>query len=104
MPLTAKENELRQRARALIQDGVLPRRLPEKTWGGYGTGGLCALCAQSIQQTDVEYEVQDPQGPCTYRFHFMCHAAWQLECARQDHLDRTPKEAAVVDGTQHSRN
>lgn len=103
MPLTAKETELRLRARVLIQEGLLPRRPPEKTWGGYGLGKVCSLCSQPIQQTDVEYEVQDDDihAPGTYRFHFMCHAAWQFECARQDHLDRVADEnAPMVDGSR----
>lgn len=90
MPLTEKENELRLRARALIERGVLPDNFPAQTWGGYGAGKPCSLCGQAIQQDDVEYEVEDRSGetPSLYQFHFMCHAAWQFECARQDHLNR----------------
>jgi hypothetical protein len=40
----------------------------------------------------VEHEVEaTPRNvlkPREYRFHFLCHAAWQLECARYEHLQR----------------
>jgi hypothetical protein len=86
MPLTQLENELRLKARALIDEGKLPARSPERTWGGYGTAQSCSLCGQEIGSGDVEYEVRD-NAARDYRFHFMCHAAWQFECARREHLD-----------------
>jgi len=67
MPLTEKENELRLRARILIEDGVLPGSFPEQTWGGYGAGEPCSLCGQPIKQNDVEYEVEDRSGEKTAR-------------------------------------
>ena len=90
MPLTKLENQLRLQARELIQQGHLPGVEPSQLWGGPGTGQRCSLCGDAINSNDFEYEIeQRANGDArTYRFHFMCHAAWQLECARKAHLDK----------------
>ncbi|HET9390344.1 MAG TPA: hypothetical protein VFO44_11915 [Steroidobacteraceae bacterium] len=85
MPLTHLENQLRERARALIEQGLLPASSPTKTFGGYGMGESCSLCGKPVPPPEVEYEVVYNRG--IYRFHFMCHAAWQFEQARREHLD-----------------
>ena len=92
MPLTQLENELRARARTLIEQGALPAHSPSSTYGGYGSGGRCSLCGVPIARTEVEYEVA--YGNDAYRFHFMCHAAWQLEQARREHLSNTARSQA----------
>jgi len=84
MPLTQREAELRQQARALIDVGMLPREVPRSVSGGYGQGDKCALCSAPIGADEVEYELES--GNQTYRFHFLCHAAWSLECARAEIL------------------
>lgn len=85
MPLTELENELRSHARTLIEQRLLPASSPLKTFGGYGIGEPCSLCARPIPSPEVEYEVV--YGQASYRFHFMCHAAWQFEQARREYLD-----------------
>jgi hypothetical protein len=89
MPLTQVENDLRFRARELIQAGTLPAAVPDRTWGGNGGGQPCSLCGKYIHPNDVEYEIEisDSADQIPYRFHFMCHAAWQFESARQMHLN-----------------
>lgn len=84
--LTRLESELRERARELIRDGRLPDRAPARVWGGPGTGVECALCAQAIPPNEMEYEADAAVGNAvrTLHFHFVCHAAWQLECLRAD--------------------
>jgi hypothetical protein len=90
MPLTQIETDLRLRARDLIETGRLPATIPDRTWGGNGSGQPCSLCGKYIHANDVEYEFEigDSIDPTTYRFHFMCHAAWQFESARQMHLSK----------------
>jgi len=91
VPLTQIETELRQRARELISSGRLPGLTPKNVWGGHGSGEQCALCGKSISRDEVEYEIEDrTQGNAAvlYRFHFLCHAAWQFECARSELLKR----------------
>lgn len=84
--LTRLESELRERARELIREGRLPDRAPARVWGGPGTGIECALCAQAIPPSEMEYEADAAVGNTvrTLHFHFVCHAAWQLECLRAD--------------------
>ena len=87
MPLTKIENELRTQARSLIAEGRLPGAPAVRTYGGYGAGGICSLCSQPIKPEEVEFEIEHTTlqgGP--FRFHFLCHAAWQFECARYNHL------------------
>ncbi len=88
--LTRLESELRERARELIRDGRLPDRAPERVWGGPGSGATCALCAEMIPSKEMEYEADATVGSAvrTLHFHFVCHAAWQLECLRADYEAR----------------
>ena len=85
MPNTRLEEQLRTRARERILAGQLTCGDPIHVWGGYGSDLTCSLCDQIIGRTDVEYEVEHQIGQAVhhYRFHFLCHAAWQLECARE---------------------
>ena len=84
--LTRLESELRERARELIHEGRLPDRAPARVWGGPGSGVTCALCAEVIPPNEMEYEADATVGNAerTLHFHFVCHAAWQLECLRAD--------------------
>jgi hypothetical protein len=85
VPLTQRETELRNRARALIEEGRLPAVRVAQYWGGVGGGHDCSLCDKAIGAKDVEFEVETAGGS-VFRFHFMCHAAWQFECARAEAL------------------
>lgn len=99
MPLTPLETELRGRARELIEQGRLPQLIPLRMWGGKGSGQPCDLCAQAIPPEEVEYEIEDhtqPRDPPSlYRFHFLCHAAWQFECARAVHLNTVSAQSGA---------
>jgi len=95
MPLSQLENELRLLARSHIQDGTLPDVLPSRTWGGNGNGDPCAVCGKFIPDTEMEYEIEGGQdgNRRTYHLHFLCHAGWQLECARAQRLKQTSQES-----------
>ena len=87
MPFDHREDELRIRARHLISQGLLPCQAPVRLWGGRGTGELtCSLCAGVITRDEVEYEIDLEVGARIQvtRFHFLCYAAWQLECAHNE--------------------
>jgi hypothetical protein len=89
MPFNHREDELRIRARDLISQGLLPCQAPVRLWGGRGTGQQpCSLCASVITHDEVEYELDLDVGARIQvtRFHFLCYAAWQLECARNENL------------------
>ena len=84
MPSTRLEDELRLRARELISDGRLPCMTQYRTWGGRGSNAPCALCDVLIKRDEVEYEIESlgQDSARLYRFHFLCHEAWQHECAQ----------------------
>lgn len=75
------ERELRRRARAQIQKGHLPQSPASSLWGGRGSGLACAVCGDPIPPEQVEYEIADPRGGESLRFHLPCHTQWQFECA-----------------------
>jgi hypothetical protein len=86
------EIDLRLRARKLMHAGALPTAIPHRTWGGNGSGEPCSLCGNYIRPSDVEYELEVSDNAHQtayrfYRFHLMCHAAWQFESSRQMHLN-----------------
>jgi hypothetical protein len=86
MPSTSLEDQLRLRARELISDGRL-RCIPHyRTWGGRGNNEPCALCDVVIKGDEVEYEIESigADSARLYRFHFLCHDAWQQECAEAE--------------------
>jgi hypothetical protein len=84
MPSDRIELDLRQRARERIREGRLPCITHYRTWGGHGSNEPCALCDVTIGPDEVEYEIEAPGATsgCLYRFHFLCHDAWQYECAQ----------------------
>jgi len=80
------DEDLRLRARERIHDGRLPNSTHCRTWGGRGSDEPCALCDLIIRPNEVEYEIETlgKDGVRTYCFHFLCHYAWQSECAAED--------------------
>jgi hypothetical protein len=77
------ESELRFEARNRMASGRLPREPEQSLWAGTGDGQPCSLCDRLIDAQQVEYEVEfvgDPRR--LYRFHRVCHQAWELECIK----------------------
>jgi hypothetical protein len=75
---------LRERARAAIEAGKLPRRSADRTWGGPGVGAPCSVCDQPVTRDQMEFEVQfvnqgTAPGLDVYHVHVRCFAAWELE-------------------------
>jgi hypothetical protein len=77
--MTRQIEMLRARARALLQDGTLPRTKAVRTWGGGGSGLPCELCGAAILRSEPEFEVQIDlsQSGRSLRFHRECHAVWE---------------------------
>ena len=78
------EPTLRQRARDTVRNGKLPRRSPDRTWGGPGVGASCAVCELPVRRDELEFEIQfetDGAAPSLSRFHLhaRCFAAWEFE-------------------------
>lgn len=71
-------------ARQAIRNGRLPRRNPDRSWGGNGVGAPCAICKRPITPDHVKYNIQfdhDGRGLGLDRFqlHLRCFAAWEME-------------------------
>jgi hypothetical protein len=73
----------RAEARVAINAGRLPRRAPDRTFGGRGSGVPCTVCGRIIAQDECEYELEfaGDGAPAGRRFylHLRCFAAWELE-------------------------
>jgi hypothetical protein len=77
------EAALRQKARAAIRAGLLPRPHQMSTWGGPGSGTRCAVCGDTVSRDalGLELEFADTDGRLELRHvHIPCFAAWDLEC------------------------
>ncbi|HYD49482.1 MAG TPA: hypothetical protein VEB21_14095 [Terriglobales bacterium] len=77
--------ELRHHARLALQAGRVPRRMPDRTWGGAGRGDSCAVCDQPISSAEMELEVefaQDGRPLDSYHLHIACCSAWMTELSQ----------------------
>ena len=74
-----QEVEVRDRIRTMIRTGELPCDEPQRTWGGQGEGKRCAACVESIQPTEIEFEITLASG-AELRLHRACHDVWREEC------------------------
>jgi hypothetical protein len=82
-PMQFDEDELRVEARRRVATGRLPSEHPQYLWAGAGDHQLCSLCDRPIDPEQIEYELQFHANPrIPYRFHRICHEAWELECIR----------------------
>ena len=75
---------LRERAREVVQNGKLPRRQPDRTWGGPGVGALCSVCERPVTKDEMEFEIQfahdgEASGLDKFHVHVRCFAVWELE-------------------------
>ena len=74
------EHTLREKARAVIRDGKLPNRAPDRTWGGPGVGAPCAVCELPVTKDEKEFEIQFARdGLDKFHVHIRCFAAWEFE-------------------------
>ena len=83
-PAMTDEARLREQARAAAQNGKLPNRLPDRTWGGPGVGAECAVCGLPVTKDQLELEIQfarngDNPGLDKFHVHIRCFAAWEFE-------------------------
>jgi hypothetical protein len=79
-----EEETLRQKARAVMESGKLPRHIPDRTWGGPGVGALCVICDLPVRPAEMEFEIEfqrngDNPGLDKYHVHTRCFAAWEFE-------------------------
>lgn len=89
---------LHAKAREALQSGKLPTRKPDRTLGGLGRGGACALCGTLLTPTGMEIEVEFARKGTTsrldtYLLHPRCFAAWEL---LRDTLEVDPEATESV--------
>ena len=72
-----EHDDLRGRARTLLEQGRLPRAHPTRSFAGRGTGAACDLCDDRIpaSQTEVEIDTTDR----TLVLHRPCAVVWSEE-------------------------
>lgn len=78
------EKQIRELAQKLLKAGKLPRRDPDRTWGGNRADMPCSVCTKPVTRDQVEYELQfshDGAAPGLDRFHMhlRCFSAWEME-------------------------
>ena len=83
------ERELRKLVRAAFRVVKLPRREPDRVWGGPGVGARCSVCEKPVTRDEVEYELEfahDGANPGLdrYHLHLRCFALWELERTKLD--------------------
>jgi hypothetical protein len=70
------DERLRRQVVEAVAHGLLPSKLPSKTWGGFGSGSGCAVCGHTITTEQLETEFEDGDRR-PYRLHIQCFAAWE---------------------------
>jgi hypothetical protein len=76
------EQDLRDAARKAIENGRVPSRRPERTWGGSGNGARCAVCGKPVRCDELGFEADftvegDPLELGSYHMHVRCYHAWE---------------------------
>jgi hypothetical protein len=78
------ETILRETARKAVQQGTLPTRCPDRTWGGPSVGSSeCAICALLVAKGELEFKIEFARGDLpgfdTFHVHVQCFIAWEFE-------------------------
>ena len=79
------EQELRRKARAALDQGLIPRDRPRGLWGGNGAGVPCPVCGIPVDAAEMELEVEfeiaevNSRGVREFHLHLPCFAAWEIE-------------------------
>ena len=73
------ELNIRARIREMVETGELPCEESGKVWAGRGSGTHCAACGETIESTQIEFEVA-LSATTILRLHRACHQIWQEEC------------------------
>jgi hypothetical protein len=85
---SSDDRALREQARESLRCGRLPRRMPDHTWGGPGSGAPCTICGARLAPGALELELEfvdgDGMSSDSRRVHPRCFGVWQLELARGD--------------------
>jgi len=79
------DSQRRDLAKCAIDEGRVPARLPDDTFGGRGTGRPCAVCRLPISAEEADLLVHVPRvgraKAVVFHVHGSCAAAWRIEVA-----------------------
>ena len=94
--------------RMMVQDviraGRLPRRPPDRMWGGAGDGETCVVCGRAISSQELGYELefaQDGQEWASHFLHIRCFAAWESECRNGDAAGQANQDDETIAENRH---
>jgi len=73
---------LRQSIRARLASGAL-FPVGSRVIAGNGSGNLCVVCRNRVDQYEIEYEIPLGEGVAVVT-HIRCYVAWRNESVRQD--------------------
>ena len=79
---------IRDRIRAKLATGFLPRTNFPRVSGEAGSGEPCDACAEPIPKTTVEIEGPLFKGAIV-KFHVRCFTLWQTERETEENLSTT---------------
>ena len=89
--MDGERGRLRRQVRSWLEEGRLPRPRSE-LWVGPGGGETCAICAEAIQYSQIEYEVANEHGWLSV--HLSCFSLWKAEAASLAAASAAPDTAA----------
>lgn len=101
---------VRGKVRDAIRSAKIPKRAPDRVWGGLGTGVRCHICDAPIHsdQTELELEfiLDDRSKSVHHLVHLRCFSAFEVERELADAAVRatvrdTPASPPNGDGLSH---
>ena len=84
------ERRLHERARDAMSSGKVPKRRPDRMWGGPGDGTECSICRRPVKRDELGLELEFMAGAADvvqHHVHIHCFKAWESE---RDNLELAP--------------
>jgi hypothetical protein len=73
------EDSVRDKARALIEQGRVAVPLPARRWAGRGNGARCLVCGMTIRPDEIDIEFEPPADVHDANDHFHVHCLSTVE-------------------------
>lgn len=70
-----------------VREGAVPSLTEFRTFGGHGSGGMCAVCGHGLPRSGMEIEVEHQENArlAALIMHVQCYDAW-VEALRQNEI------------------